>query len=82
MLRNIHDTDCHSFQYNIQGYWDYGYICDDPWADPPKYCTDYPGQRGGRYVNDEPVKNRNNRTDVEGEPYGTMSLIERNRIFS
>jgi len=53
-------------KYEFTGYWDYGYVCDDPWADPPKYCTDYPGQRGGRYVNDEPVKNRNNRTDVEG----------------
>ena len=49
------------------GYWDYSYICDYSWEDPPRYCTDYPGQKGGRPVNDEGgVPNANGRTDVEG----------------
>lgn len=58
-----------------KGLWDYEYMCDDVWSDPPKYCTDYPGQRGGRFVNDVPVKNRNNRTDVEGELKYTIESI-------
>ena len=53
-------------KYPFTGYWDYGFQCDFPWKDPPEYCPDYPGQKGGRYDNSEPVENRNNRTDVEG----------------
>jgi hypothetical protein len=49
-------------KYPFTGYWDYGFECDFPWKDPPEYCPDYPGQKGGRYDNSEPVMNRNNRT--------------------
>ena len=48
------------------GYWDYSFNCDNPWKDPPEYCPDYPGQKGGQFVNDEPIENRLGRTDVEG----------------
>ena len=53
-------------KYPHTGYWDYTFECDFPWKDPPEYCGDYPGQKAGRYDNSEPVKNRGNRTDVEG----------------
>ncbi|KAL7519189.1 hypothetical protein ACHAWX_003977 [Stephanocyclus meneghinianus] len=53
-------------KYPFTGYWDYTFECDFRWKDPPEYCTDYEGQRGGRYDNSEPVENRLNRTDVEG----------------
>lgn len=53
-------------KYPFTGFWDYTYECDFPWKDPPEYCGDYPGQKGGRYDNSEPVLNRGNRTDVEG----------------
>ena len=52
---------------DYKGYWDYNFLCDFPWKDPPEYCPDYPGQKAGKFVNDEPVMNRLNRTDVEGE---------------
>ena len=52
--------------YPTTGYWDYTYTCDYSWEDPPRYCTDYVGQKGGRYDNSEVVMNRNNRTDVMG----------------
>ncbi len=52
--------------YPTTGYWDYTYTCDYSWEDPPRYCTDYPGQKGGRYDDSEATKNRNNRTDVMG----------------
>ena len=48
------------------GYWDYSYTCDFPWKDPPEYCSDYPGQKGGQFVNDDPIENKLGRTDVEG----------------
>ena len=54
-------------------YWDYSYTCDYSWKDPPEYCSDYPGQKGGRYVNEGDeggiaggVPNASGRTDVEG----------------
>ena len=53
-------------KYPFTGYWDYGYMCDFPWKNPPQFCEDYPGQKGGQAVNDEPVPNGGNRTDVEG----------------
>lgn len=53
-------------KYPFTGYWDYGYMCDLPWKNPPQFCEDYPGQKGGQAVNDEPVPNGGNRTDVEG----------------
>jgi hypothetical protein len=53
-------------KYEFTGYWDYGYMCDYSWEDPPRYCEDYEGQKGGREVSDKPVENRRNRTDVEG----------------
>lgn len=52
--------------YEFTGYWDYSHMCDFSWDDPPRYCTDYPGQKGGQFVNDEPVANGAGRTDVEG----------------
>lgn len=48
------------------GVWDYTYACNDPWADPPRTCSVYEGQKAGRYDNSEPVANGNDRTDVEG----------------
>ncbi|KAL7464764.1 hypothetical protein ACHAXS_005100 [Conticribra weissflogii] len=53
-------------EYPFSGYWDYGYECNNPWADPPEYCADYEGQKAGRYDNTEPVANSAGRTDVEG----------------
>eukprot|EP00579_Thalassiosira_antarctica_P011373 CAMPEP_0201918770 /NCGR_PEP_ID=MMETSP0903-20130614/7834_1 /ASSEMBLY_ACC=CAM_ASM_000552 /TAXON_ID=420261 /ORGANISM="Thalassiosira antarctica, Strain CCMP982" /LENGTH=1230 /DNA_ID=CAMNT_0048455143 /DNA_START=36 /DNA_END=3725 /DNA_ORIENTATION=+ len=53
-------------KYPFVGYWDYSHTCDFPWKDPPEYCTDYEGQKGGKFVNEEAVENRNGRTDVEG----------------
>ncbi|KAL9184834.1 hypothetical protein ACHAXT_002611 [Thalassiosira profunda] len=53
-------------KYPFTGHWDYHHECDFSWEDPPRYCEDYPGQKGGRAVNDEPVANANGRTDVEG----------------
>lgn len=45
-------------KYPHVGYWDYSFMCDYPWKDPPELCPDYPGQKGGKAVNDEPVENR------------------------
>ena len=45
-------------KYPFVGYWDFSHMCDFPWKDPPEYCTDYPGQKGGQFVNDEPVENQ------------------------
>ena len=53
-------------EYPFVGNWDYGYMCNNPWADPPEYCEDYVGQQAGREDNSIPVANRNGRTDVEG----------------
>jgi predicted chitinase len=53
-------------EYEFTGFWDYGYGCNNPWADPPEYCEDYEGQKAGRYDNSEPVANLAGRTDVEG----------------
>lgn len=64
------------------GYWDYSFECDFPWKDPPEYCPDYPGQKGGRYVNDEPVKNRANRTDVEGCCWWGRGVIQTTGLVS
>lgn len=44
--------------YPTTGYWDHTQICDDIWADPPKYCTDYEGQKSGGENNDNAVANR------------------------
>ncbi|EJK75591.1 hypothetical protein THAOC_02684 [Thalassiosira oceanica] len=52
--------------YPQTGYWDFNGVCDDVWADPPKYCTDYEGQKGGKAMNDAPYANAAGRTDVEG----------------
>lgn len=51
---------------DFTGYWNYGFFCNVPWVDPPLSCDDYPGQKAGRFENDEPYANRNGRTDVEG----------------
>ena len=52
--------------YPQTGYWNFNGVCDDVWADPPKFCTAYEGQKGGAAVNDEPYANAAGRTDVEG----------------
>jgi hypothetical protein len=51
---------------HFTGFWDHTYLCDDKWANPPKFCTDYEGQKEGRYDNSSPVPNLSGRTDVEG----------------
>ena len=53
--------------YPQTGYWDFNGVCDDVWANPPSYCTDYEGQKGGKAMNDAPYPNAAGRTDVEGE---------------
>jgi len=53
-------------KYPYTGFWDYEYECDFPWLDPPEYCSDYPGQKGGRHDRTGPVMNGGNRIDVEG----------------
>lgn len=50
----------------LLGYWDYGFECNNPWADPPISCDVYEGQKAGKAVNDEPYPNAAGRTDVEG----------------
>jgi len=52
--------------YPTTGYWDYFYECNNPWANPPRVCTDYVGQKAGKEIKDTPVQNRNGRTDIEG----------------
>lgn len=52
--------------YPQTGYWDFNGVCDDVWADPPKYCNDYEGQKGGKAMNDASYANAAGRTDVEG----------------
>jgi len=53
-------------EYPETGIWDYNYNCNNPWAEPPEYCTDYDDQKAGRVDNTVRVANRNGRTDVEG----------------
>ena len=53
-------------KYPQTGYWDYTGVCDDKWANPPKFCTAYEGQKGGTTVNDVAYANGAGRTDVEG----------------
>jgi hypothetical protein len=58
------------------GYWDYTEICHDPWASPPKYCTDYKDQKAGGFNNDHPVANSAGRTDVEGCCFWGRGVIQ------
>ena len=51
---------------HFTGKWNPHAVCDDPWANPPKYCTEYPGQKGGAADNSFPFANVAGRTDVEG----------------
>jgi len=53
-------------EYEQTGIWDHTYACNDPWANPPRSCDVYEGQKAGRYDNSRAVANRNGRTDVEG----------------
>ena len=32
------------------GYWDYSFECNQPWADPPKTCSEYEGQKAGAWI--------------------------------
>mmetsp|Transcript_2464 Transcript_2464/g.5045 ORF Transcript_2464/g.5045 Transcript_2464/m.5045 type:complete len:183 (-) Transcript_2464:179-727(-) len=41
-------------------------MCNDAWADPPRTCDVYEGQKAGGFDNSEPVPNGSGRTDVEG----------------
>ncbi len=51
---------------DFTGSWDYGYMCNDAWANPPRTCSVYEGQKAGGFDNSEPVANGSGRTDVEG----------------
>ena len=51
---------------HFTGKWDHTLVCDDKWANPPKYCTEYPGQKAGAADNSLPFANVAGRTDVEG----------------
>ncbi len=53
-------------KYPTTGFWDYSYECNQPWATPPSYCTDYEGQKAGHYDNSVAVSNNAGRNDVEG----------------
>jgi len=47
------------------GYWDHTAECNKPWASPPEYCTEYGGQKAGKWVEGVSAGNFNGRTDVE-----------------
>ena len=51
---------------DFTGSWDYGFMCNVGWVDPPIVCDDYEGQKAGTFDHSEPVANRAGRTDVEG----------------
>ena len=53
-------------QYPHTGYWDYSFECNNQWANPPSYCDQYEGQKGGKHIDDAPYANAAGRTDVEG----------------
>ena len=46
--------------------WNFGAECNQPWATPPKTCTEYPGQRAGAFDYSKAYPNLAGRTDVEG----------------
>eukprot|EP00578_Thalassiosira_sp_NH16_P013194 CAMPEP_0181125170 /NCGR_PEP_ID=MMETSP1071-20121207/26891_1 /TAXON_ID=35127 /ORGANISM="Thalassiosira sp., Strain NH16" /LENGTH=815 /DNA_ID=CAMNT_0023210563 /DNA_START=54 /DNA_END=2498 /DNA_ORIENTATION=- len=52
--------------YPWVGIWDYNYWCNNPWGNPPEVCSDYDGQKAGRFDNSVSVASRGGRTDVEG----------------
>lgn len=68
-------------EYPFTGYWDYGYGCNNPWAEPPEYCEDYEGQKAGRYDNSEPIANVAGRTDVEGCCWWGRGVIQTTGIW-
>lgn len=53
-------------QYPHTGYWDYSFECNNQWANPPIYCDDYEGQKGGKHIDNAPYANAAGRIDVEG----------------
>jgi len=63
--------------YPSVGYWDPDATCHNPWADPPKYCSDYSGQTSGREVS---VKggfaNSAGRTDVAACCYWGRGVLQ------
>lgn len=63
------------------GFWDYGLACNDPWANPPKYCEVYEGQKGGGFDFTSPVKNSAGRTDVEGCCWWGRGVIQTTGIW-
>jgi len=46
--------------------WNYGAECNQPWANPPKVCTEYDGQKAGAFDYSRAYPNMAGRTDVEG----------------
>ncbi len=48
------------------GFWDYSYECNQPWATPPVTCSDYEGQKAGRYDNSVAVTSNSGFFNVEG----------------
>jgi len=66
--------------YPQTGYWDFNFVCDDIWANPPKYCTDYVGQKGGGPNNTIPYPNSAGRTDVQGCCWWGRGVIQTSGI--
>lgn len=66
---------------DFTGSWNYGFFCNVPWVDPPITCDDYPGQKAGRFENDEPYPNRNGRTDVEGCCWWGRGVIQTTGVW-
>jgi hypothetical protein len=54
-------------EYPFVGVWDIGWYCDNKWANPPESCTEYDGQKSGRFDHSVAFPSKSGRTDVEGE---------------
>lgn len=66
--------------YPQTGYWDFQYLCDNQWGDPPEACNAYEGQQGGKAINDQPYPNAAGRTDVEGCCWWGRGVIQTSGI--
>jgi predicted chitinase len=58
------------------GYWDYRAECNKPWANPPEHCTEYAGQKAGKWMTGVSAANTAGRTDVEGCCYWGRGVIQ------
>jgi hypothetical protein len=63
-------------KYPFSGSWDYTKECNKPWANPPKFCDDYEGQKAGGCDNTSPVANSKGLTDVEGCCFWGRGVIQ------